>query len=128
MKTPIASAKLPRVITTAMLAALALSCGTVCLAGDQVEVNQRLVKFGDLDLAHRQGAAALYSRIVNAARGVCGWSIDEAIREIRMNVQHCIDKAIADAVTRVGHPQLIAIYNANNRQPLPIVLAKDQTQ
>jgi len=126
MKTLIVSAKLPRVITTAMLAALALSCGTVCLAGDQVEVNQRLVKFGDLDLSHRKGAAALYSRIANAARDVCGWSIDQVFRETE--VQHCIDKAIADSVTRVGHPQLIAIYNANNRQPLPMVLAKDQTR
>jgi UrcA family protein len=128
MKTLIASARLPRVITTAILGVLALSCGTVCLASDEVDVQQRLVKFGDLDLSHREGAAALYSRIVNAARVVCGWSIDDAVREIRMNVQHCVDKAIADAVTRVGHPQLIAIYNANNRQPLPIVLAKDQTQ
>lgn len=62
--------KPPRLITTAIFAALAMSCG-VLSAADADNVPQAVVKFGDLNLASRQGAAALYGRIVVAAYEVC---------------------------------------------------------
>ena len=73
-----------------------------------------------------QGASALYGRIVQAAYAVCDtadiglWS--------RTAVHDCISKAVADAVTKVGRPQLIAVYNAKNSRPLPVTLATAQTR
>jgi len=128
MKTLIASPKLPRLLTTAVFGALALSCGAVSIASDNVYVHQRVVKFGDLDISHREGAVTLYSRILVAARDVCGWDMDQVFGEAQARAQRCIVKAVADAVTAVGSPQLIVIYNAKNRQPLPVIVAKDQTR
>ena len=127
MKTLIASPKLPRLLTTAVFGALALSCGAVSIASDNVYVHQRVVKFRDLDLSHREAAARLYSRILEAARDVCGWEMDPVFGEAEARAERCIVKSVADAVTTVGHPQLIAIYNAKNRQPLPIIVAKDRS-
>ena len=62
---------LPRLITTAIFGALALSCDAASIAADNSDVPQTVVKFGDLNLSNPQGAATLYSRIVAAAHEVC---------------------------------------------------------
>jgi UrcA family protein len=124
MKTLIASAKLPRLVTAAIFGAVAFGCGAVSIAADRSDVPQAVVKFGDLNLSNPQGAATLYNRIVFAAYEVCK-SFDTDIRNNASQAQldACVHRAIADAVTKVGHPELIAVYNTRNRQPLPISVA-----
>ena len=119
------STQLRRLIATAILGALASGFAGVSAADDS-DVRSKTVKYGDLNLSNPQGAAALYGRIVQAAYAVCDtadiglWS--------RAAVHDCINKAVADAVTKVGEPRLIAVYNARNSRPLPITLATAQTR
>ena len=119
------STQLRRLIATAILGALASGFAGVSAADDS-GVRSKTVKYGDLNLSNPQGAAALYGRIVQAAYAVCDtadiglWS--------RTAVHDCISKAVADAVTKVGEPRLIAVYNAKNSRPLPITLATAQTR
>jgi len=96
--------------------AAAASAGT--MATDSHDVTQAIVKFGDLNLSNRQGAVALYSRIVAAAYGVCHF-YDTDSRDLPSYWQQyaCVRKAIAEAVIKVGKPQLFAVYNGRNRQP-----------
>jgi len=124
MKTLIASAKLPRLVTTTIFGALALGCGALSIAADSSHVPQAVVKFGDLNLSNRQGAATLYNRIVAAAHEVCK-SFDTDIRDLASypKLDACVHKAITDAVTKVGRPELFAVYNASHRQALPNIVA-----
>ena len=124
MKTLFTSTNLPRVIKTAIFGALALSCTAVSIAADHSDVPQAVVKFGDLNPSNPQGAAKLYSRIATAAYEVCK-SFDINSRDLgsRARLTACLHKAIADAVTKVGQPELLAIYNAKNHQPLPTIVA-----
>jgi UrcA family protein len=116
---------LPRLITTAIFGALALSCGAVSIAADNSGVPQVVVKFGDLNLSNPQGAATLYHRIVAAAEKVCGsFVIDSRLQESLSGPNHCVHKAVADAVSKVGQPELFAIYNAKNRRSAPITIAQ----
>jgi len=132
MKTLIAPTEPPRLITAAMFAALALSCSAVSIAGndgDVGDVPQAVVKFGDLNLTSPQGAAALYDRIVAAAYQVCE-SFDVDMRGLVAGWQllACVHSAIAHAVTKVGQPELFAIYNARNHEHLPITVAAAQAR
>ena len=124
MKTLLASAKHPHLVTAAIFGALALGCGAVSIAADRSDVPQAVVKFGDLNLSNPQGAATLYHRIVFAAHEVCK-SFDADIRDLVSHAQlnACVHMAITDAVTKVGQAELIAVYNTRNRQPLPITVA-----
>jgi UrcA family protein len=115
---------LSRIMKPAIFGALALSCGSLSIAGDNSDMLQVAVKFGDLNLSNPQGAAQLYNRIVAAAHQVCK-PVDLDIRELGAVSQRdaCLHKAIADAVTDVGKPELLAVYNAKNAQPRPIMVA-----
>jgi UrcA family protein len=129
MKTQITSTNLPRLIKTAIFGALALSCGAVSMAADRSDVPQAVVKFGDLNLSNPQGAATLYGRIVAAAHEVCkSFDIDSRDLGDRARLDACVHKAIAGAVTKVGQPELFAIYNVKNHQPLPILIAAAETR
>ena len=111
----------PSVITTAIFGALSLSCGPLSIAADVSGTRQVVVKFEDLNLSNSQGATSLYTRIVTAAHAVCR-SVDIDIAS-RRQLDACVHKAITDAVTKVGQPELFAIYNTHNRQVVPITLA-----
>lgn len=126
MNTKTASTHLRGLITAAILGALAAGFAGVSTAGDGSEMRSETVNYSDLNLSSPQGAAALYRRITRAAHNVCDWGEDSL--DLRANASDCVDKAIADAVTRVGHPQLIAVYNARHRRPLPVALAAIQPQ
>jgi UrcA family protein len=129
METRMTSSKQPHRITTAIFAALALTCGAVCIAADNSDVPQALVKFGDLNLSNPQGATTLYSRIATAAKKVCKpFDIDGSNLGSRARLDACVHKAIADAVTKVDRPELFAVYKAKNHQPRPIIVAAVQTR
>jgi UrcA family protein len=129
MKTPIAFNNLPRLITATIFGAFALGCGPLSIAADNADVPQAVVKFGDLNVSNPQGAAALYSRITAAAYEVCkSFDSDPRNLEFRARLDTCIHKAIADAVTKVGQPELFAVYGAKNHQVRPIIVAAAQTR
>lgn len=117
--------RLRALIATVTIGALASGFAAVHAADNSTEKVSEIVKFGDLDASTPQGAAKLYRRISKAAQNVCG------VHEIpghdvyfRMSVRSCVQKAIADAVIKVGEPQLLTVYNSKNRQqPLPITVA-----
>jgi UrcA family protein len=122
MTTLFTSTHLSRLITTAIFGALALSGSAASIAADTSEAPQVIVKFGDLNLSNPQGAAKLYSRITTAAYEVCkSFDVNRDLGS-RARLTDCLHKAIADAVTKVGQPELIAIYNAKNHQPLPTIV------
>jgi UrcA family protein len=129
MKTLSTSTNLSSLIATAIFGALALSCGAVSTAADSSDPHQVVVKVADLNLSTQQGAAALYRRIAAAANEACesylvnSWDLLAAEK-----IQGCVQKAIADAVTKVGRPELFAIYNAKNHRPAPALVAKAQTR
>jgi UrcA family protein len=127
MKTLIASTGRPRLAIAAILGCVALGCTAACIAGNDGAVPHAVVKFGDLDLTHPQGAAALYRRIVIAAYEVCkSFDIDIHNLEYPAAQIACVHKAVARAVVKVGHPALFEIYNARNHDPLPIIVAADR--
>jgi UrcA family protein len=102
-------------IVTVILSALATGFATICAAADTTDVPQVVVKFGDLSLSSPQGASKLYSRLAAAAQEVCkSFAVDDRDLGARARVNACLHQAIADAVTKVGKPELFAIYNAKN--------------
>lgn len=110
-------------VSAAIFGATALALAGVSTADPAFGVRSTTIKYGDLNLSNPEGAKALYRRIVQASHDVCD-SSDDVFSEVRAAVKACRTKAIADAVTKVGHPNLIAVYNANNRTPLPIRMAQ----
>jgi UrcA family protein len=114
-------------IAAAILSALASSFAAVSTAADNQETTSQTVKYGDLDVSSPQGAAKLYGRIVRAAENVCGKrDIPSHDLYFRASVRDCVKKSIADAVTKVGQPELLAVYNSKNRQSAPITVASAQ--
>jgi UrcA family protein len=109
-----------RLVVTAVLGAFVAACAGLSAAADGVFEHSVTVNYGDLNLSNPQGAKALYSRIVSAAHDVCDMS--ENLAQLARQ-KACRDKAIADAVTKVGSPALIAVYNAKNRQRLAVNVA-----
>lgn len=123
MNTLTTSARLRSQIATVVLSALAASFATVCAAADSTGAPTVIVKYGDLSVSNPQGAARLYGRIVAAAHEVCkGFDINSRDLASQARLKACVHKAIADAVTAVGQPQLLAIYNAKNGTQAPTAL------
>jgi UrcA family protein len=127
VKISIASTNLPKLITVAILSPLAFGCAALRTAGDNGDLPHAVVNFADLNVARPQGAAVLYNRIVAAAYDVCaGFDVDIRGLVAGSQLLSCVHKAVANAVTSVGRPELVAIYNARNRDPLPITVAAAQ--
>jgi UrcA family protein len=121
MNTIITSKPLRGILVTAILGAASAGFATVATAADFTDARSVTVKFGDLNLSNPEGASALYSRIVRAAHEVCDLDSDDLATQQAARV--CVDKAIADAVTKVGYPQLVDIYNAKTHRALPTTVA-----
>jgi UrcA family protein len=109
-----ASAK--TLLATSILS-LGLGFATVCTA----EEPQVTVTYRDLAVKTPQGATVLYKRIRFAADQVCSY-LDHGDLSSKAHKSACMDKAIADAVTVVGEPQLFVVYNSNHGAPLPASL------
>jgi UrcA family protein len=78
---------------------------------DSFEPPRATVKFGDLDISHPQGAARLYLRIRAAAQHVCA-PFDGSGLSAKSHLDACVNKAVADAVAKVGSPELSDVYSA----------------
>lgn len=125
MNTMTMSPRLRGFIAAGIFSAVACSFAAAGTASDLTETHSKVVQYGDLNLANPQGAASLYTRIVAAAHEVCDFPGDRSLQS-QMIAKNCVHNAVADTVTRLGRSQLIAIYNAKNREPLPITLAAAQ--
>lgn len=116
MNTPSASTGLLCLIATAIFGAFASSFSAVSAADpSSVSIN---VKFADLTISSPSGAVVLYERIRAAAQGACSYywfktDADEA---------RCVHDAIANAVTKVNHPALSAVYNTKYKILVPSTL------
>ena len=129
MNTLTPSTRLRGLIATAIVYAFASSFAAVCAAADRGDTVSAIVKYGDLNISNPEGAAALYRRIVAAAHDVCGpYDVDTRGFVAGARMDACAKKAIADAVTKVGQPELFAVYNAKNRRPLPMAVATAQSR
>jgi UrcA family protein len=129
MKTLSISTLPTSLITTAIFGALSLTCGAVSTAAEIGALPQVIVKFEDLNLATPQGASALYGRIAAAADEVCQSNAVES-RDLaaQQQLRACVHTAIATAVTKVGQPQLLAIYNAKHHRPVATMVAVAQNR
>ena len=108
---PTASVK---ILLVSSIFTLGLGFAGLSTASDtQVTVNYR-----DLAVNTPQGATMLYKRIRSAADGVCS-PLDHGDLASKAHKRACMDGAIADAVVRVGEPQLLSVYNSKQGAPLP---------
>jgi UrcA family protein len=88
-----------RLVASTMVGTVILGVAASAHAADVTDRPQVTVKFADLNLATRDGAAELYSRIEAAANAVC----PTAEKDLQSKVQRdsCIQKAVADALTQI---------------------------
>lgn len=107
-----------RLLVICVCAAIAAGFAPGAGAADDGTVRKVTVRYGDLDLSSPQGAVALYRRIGIAAEEVCRPFEGRDLARTSI-FRACKQRAVADAVSRVNRPELFAVYNANNRTPLP---------
>jgi UrcA family protein len=118
----ITSTSLHTLVAGAILSALALSFATVSRADDGMAPPQVIVKFADLDVSTSQGAVALYGRIHSAAVDVCS-RMYYSTEAYRRHKDACLQKLIADAVTKINEPALSAVFASKFGVAPPMVLA-----
>jgi UrcA family protein len=94
--------RIPLVFTTTLL----LACVAVSTARASEQFRTETVKFYDLNVNTPAGAEALFGRIHAAAKRVCSES--DPIQ--RIAADSCAKKAEAQAVAKLGLPQLTAYY------------------
>lgn len=93
------------------LAALAATAATVAIPAYAAEAGNRAeVRYGDLDLTSADGAQALKSRVVRAAKRVCAVNGDPTL-EARRAERACTDTTLARAMPQVE----LALANAGTQ-------------
>jgi UrcA family protein len=90
------------------IAATIVQFASVSPAVAAVPAGQVKVRVGDLDLGQQADVAQLYQRIRNAAVDACGADELTGTRLLSTAQQHCVDEAIATAVSKVHNEQLSA--------------------
>lgn len=75
----------------------------------------RTVQVRATDLSTPEQVAALYRRIRNAARSVCGYA-DSRFREEQAAWDECVDEAIGHAVAKVDSADLTGYYLARAKR------------
>ena len=79
------------------------------------EVNQATVRYDDLNVDQRAGAAVLYRRIRSAARNVCGDPQPPGDHFTSPSWRSCVADAINRAVVAVDRPALTAYYRLHTK-------------
>lgn len=123
----ITSTPLRTLVAGAILSALACSFATVSSADDGTSPPQVIVKYGDLDVSTSKGTTTLYSRIHGAADDVCS-RMYHSTEAYRRHKDECLQKVIADAVTKVNEPALYAVFASKYGISAPVVLAAAGTR
>ena len=108
----------------AAVAAVCLAAVTVgARANEAVDTAPALtVRYADLNLNTRAGAAVLYTRIRMAAKQVCG---DVGVQPLvqAAAAKACVARAIVASVRSVNNPNLTSEYNVRIGAAQPITLA-----
>jgi UrcA family protein len=120
-----------RALTIGIAATLAFNAANASTEGvsnAQSRTNEYLtyvVRFSDLDISKIEGVKTMYARLRYAAKVVCE-PLESARSLGAAEYQACMDKAIADAVTRVNHPLLSQYHQSRTKgdKSGPIQLAK----
>jgi UrcA family protein len=126
MNTPTTGNRFRSLIATALFGVLSSGLVALPAAADSLERLQVTVKFGDLDVSIPQDASMLYRRIRAAADKVCVFAGGDL--SARMHQQACLDKAVADAVTAVNEPALMAVYRVKTGKPLLARVVSEQNR
>jgi UrcA family protein len=114
-------------IAASLFSVLSSSLAALPAAAGSFEPPKVIVKFGDLDISHPQGAAALYGRIRAAAQNVCS-PFDGSGLSAKMHLDACVHKTVADAVSAVDEPALLAVHNAKMGKAVPARVASLQVR
>jgi UrcA family protein len=99
-----------RNLRSAWLAAVALAWTGAALAGSvEADGPSVSVKYGDLNLQTRAGAAVLHRRLTAAARSVCPDIHERGLRAAAV-ARACVEQTIDRAVAAIGQPQLAQLH------------------
>ena len=79
-----------------------------------LHVEQRVVKYADLDITHPAGAEVLHRRIASAANRVCLLEFERYL-ELSQQGRQCVSDAITRAVNDVNAPLLTAYHRSKAR-------------
>lgn len=124
MNASISTAPRMLALAIALLVSSGLSPGNMARATDYGrEPRSVKVLVRDLDLRTPQGVAALYLRLRNAARSVCGYT-DSRLLEEKVARNTCVDAAIGNAVDQVGSANLTNYYLAKNHRAHALTTAQ----
>jgi UrcA family protein len=122
MNTMTTAGRFQSLIGIALFSILSSSLPALPAATDSVGPLKVTVKFGDLDISKSQGAAVLYGRISSAAEKVCAPFEGRGLMGKR-NLDACVHKAVAEAVTTVNVAALLAVYSAKMGETPPARVA-----
>jgi UrcA family protein len=106
----------PTASVKTLLASAILTLGLGFAGLCAAEAPQVTVSYRDLAVSTPQGATMLYRRIRFAADEVCS-PLDHGDLSSRAHKNACIDQATAEAVMRVGEPQLLSVYDSKRSVP-----------
>jgi UrcA family protein len=126
MTTATTSKPLHRLIAVTSFGVLAPSFAALPAAAGGLEPLTITVKFADLDVSLPQGANVLYYRIRRAGDILCSSLEQSGSLSAQMHMDACVNTAIANAVSKVNEPALIAVYRAKTGKPLPLRVASVQ--
>jgi UrcA family protein len=84
----------------------------------QDDVRSETVRFDDLNLGTTAGLQALYVRIQNAARDVCGQADLPGSRVASAAWKDCVSDSVHQAILKVNNPSLTAYYADRLRAPM----------
>jgi len=98
-------------IARALLGAFASSLVVLPAAADSVAAPTITVKYCDLDISNRRGAAVLYTRIQAAAERLCS-PYDGSGIVAKMRKDACVNDIVASAVSKVNKSALSAVYSS----------------
>jgi UrcA family protein len=98
-------------LAVTILAAAQCMSGQLAYADSSKSAQYVAVPYADLNLAHIEGATALYTRLRAAARQVCATLESRELERTRL-FNACVADALARAVAKVDQPLLSAYYRA----------------
>lgn len=108
--------------------AFALAVASMAMADSPETTRSKVVRFADLNLQSRDGAAAVYKRLSRAADSLCGlsWHIRSLATTAQMSadVRQCKADAIGKAVNQIHAPMLTAFYlekTQGKKRPVKLV-------